>query len=229
MSARKRKIAVFDIDGTIFRSSLLIELTWELVRLGIFPIIVREEISSSYYRWRRRRGKYEDYISQVVKVFMRRIIGCRNEDLITASRAVIRNQKDEVYVYTRNLIKKLKNENYFLLAISGSPVEVVSFFGRRYGFDVTLGSQLEIKDGYYTGDIISEPVHDKKKALLQVVKENSLSLRNSIGVGDTESDASFLELVENPICFNPNHSLLDIARARGWPVIVERKDVIYEM
>ncbi len=229
MPTQKRKVAVLDIDGTIFRSSLLIELTWELIRLGIFPAVVKENLNQSYKRWRQRKGSYENYITQVVKVFMRRVSGCQMEDIITASRTVIRDQKNEVYVYTRNLIKKLKNEDYFLLAISGSPIEIVHLFGKRYSFDLVLGSQLEIKDGIYTGGIVSKPVDDKKKALLQVVEKDGLSLHGSIGVGDTESDVSFLELVTNPICFNPNRGLLDIARTRGWPVVVERKDVIYEM
>jgi len=32
-----RKIAVFDIDGTIFRSSLLIECVEAMISAGLFP------------------------------------------------------------------------------------------------------------------------------------------------------------------------------------------------
>ena len=59
-------------------------------------------------------------------------------------------------------------------------------------------------------------------------KEN-LTLENSYGVGDTDGDYSFLELVENPICFNPNEKLLRHAKRNKWRVVVERKDVIYEI
>jgi hypothetical protein len=34
---KNRKLAIFDIDGTVFRSSLLIELTDALVRDGVLP------------------------------------------------------------------------------------------------------------------------------------------------------------------------------------------------
>jgi phosphoserine phosphatase len=50
-----------------------------------------------------------------------------------------------------------------------------------------------------------------------------------VGVGDTESDISFLELVEKPICFNPNKRLYTYAKRNDWKVVVERKDVIYEL
>jgi len=48
-------------------------------------------------------------------------------------------------------------------------------------------------------------------------------------VGDTEGDIPMLELVDNPICFNPNKVLFDQAKRMGWSVIVERKDVIYDL
>ena len=63
----------------------------------------------------------------------------------------------------------------------------------------------------------------------QYVFENNLDLKNSYGVGDTESDAGFLELVENPIAFNPNYNLKKIAGEKKWKIVVEKKDVIYEI
>ena len=47
-------------------------------------------------------------------------------------------------------------------------------------------------------------------------------------MGDTEGDIPMLSVVENPICFNPNAKLAEVARANGWDIVIERKDVIYE-
>ena len=33
----KKKVAVFDVDGTLFRSSLLIEIVETLIAAGVFP------------------------------------------------------------------------------------------------------------------------------------------------------------------------------------------------
>jgi len=73
------------------------------------------------------------------------------------------------------------------------------------------------------------PVKNKGQFIKQYVYENKLTLKDSYGVGDTESDASFLELVENPIAFNPNHNLKKIAQENKWKIVVEKKDVIYEI
>jgi phosphoserine phosphatase len=50
-----------------------------------------------------------------------------------------------------------------------------------------------------------------------------------VGVGDTESDAVFLEVVEKPIAFNANFRLGIIAQTKRWEMVYERKDVIVHL
>ena len=68
---------------------------------------------------------------------------------------------------------------------------------------------------------------DKSKILQRAVNKENLTLKHSVGVGDTESDISFLKQVAKPICFNPNRKLYNYAKRKHWSIIVERKDVIY--
>lgn len=49
-----KKLAVFDIDGTLFRSSLLIELTNLLVKKKIFSTSAYKEIEGDYINWLNR-------------------------------------------------------------------------------------------------------------------------------------------------------------------------------
>jgi phosphoserine phosphatase len=63
----------------------------------------------------------------------------------------------------------------------------------------------------------------------QYISEKCLTLRDSVGVGDTESDVSFLKMVEHPIAFNPNMNLEKTARRKKWRIVVEKKDVIYDI
>ena len=64
-----KKVAIFDIDGTIFRSSLLIELTEAFIQEVFFSLKVRKSYARAYKNWLNRRGSYEDYINAVVKAF----------------------------------------------------------------------------------------------------------------------------------------------------------------
>lgn len=184
----KKPLAIFDIDGTIFRSSLLIQLTLALVHFKIFPDSARKNIELKERLWGDRLGSYEEYISEVIEVFMFYLRGKKESDIERVSRRVIGEQKDRVYVYTRNLLKKLVL-THTLVAISGSPASMVSVFKKFWFFDYAFGMEYEIKKSLYTGEISSNPVRDKKSFLLTFVAEHHYSLKGSVGVGDTESDA----------------------------------------
>jgi phosphoserine phosphatase len=70
---------------------------------------------------------------------------------------------------------------------------------------------------------------NKAAIVRRAVEKENLTLEGSVGVGDTESDIPFLEMVSKPVCFNPNQKLYKTAQRLRWNVVVERKDVIYEL
>ncbi|MEK7518545.1 MAG: HAD-IB family hydrolase, partial [Patescibacteria group bacterium] len=74
-----------------------------------------------------------------------------------------------------------------------------------------------------------ELIDDKAKILKLAAAHHSLSLKGSIGLGDSEGDIPMLKLVDRPICFNPNSILYRHAKRQGWEIIVERKDVVYKL
>jgi len=227
---KKNKLAVFDIDGTIFRKNLHFELINELVWLKVFPQTVRKELNKAYTDWIEHVGTYEDYRRELVTLYAKYIRDCAVEDIVKASKIVVPFHKDRTYVFAERLISKLKEENYHIIAVSGSPIEIVEEFNRLHlHFDEVFGSVYERDDGIYTGREGFVPVKNKGQFIKQYIYEKKLTLDNSYGVGDTESDASFLELVENPIAFNPNHNLRELAVKNKWKIVVEKKDVIYNI
>ena len=228
---KPQKVAIFDIDGTIFRSSLLIEIVEVMIELKLFPVNVRIKYEREKESWLDRKGDYEAYIMAVVGVFVKNIKGVSDRDFTRASHIVIERYKHRVYTFTRELIHDLKKKNYFLLAISNSPKGVLDVFCKELGFDKVYGRLYELDaKNRFTGKIVDEYMIANKASLLKrAVEKNNLSLKDSVGVGDTESDIAFLSLVDNPICFNPNMKLYRHAKKAGWNMVVERKDVVYEI
>ena len=226
-----RKVAIFDIDGTIFRSSLLIELVEILIEKGVFPVSVRADYEREKVRWLDRKGDYESYIMAVVGVFVRNIKGVHYDDFSAAAKIVVDRYRHRTYLFTEDLIKELKKNNYYLLAISHSPKGILDLFCNELGFDKVYGKFYELgPSDCFTGNIEDEHVISNKATVLRrVLEKEGLTLEGSVGVGDTESDIAFLELVDRPICFNPNLKLYKHAMRSGWEVVAERKDVIYEL
>jgi HAD superfamily hydrolase (TIGR01490 family) len=230
-TTKGKRIAIFDIDGTIFRKNLHFELINELSWLKVFPKEVRRTLTEVYSGWLEHEGTYEDYRKAIVRIYAEHIRGVSEEAVKEAARIVVPFHARRTYLYSEALIDELRDKGYHLLALSGSPIEIVEAYNKHYlHFDAAFGSIYE-KDagGVYTGAATFEPSKNKGEVLKQYVYEHGLSLEESYGVGDTESDASFLRMVAHPIAFNPNQNLKEIAEREGWRIMVEKKDVVYEI
>jgi len=226
-----KKFAAFDVDGTIFRSSLLIELVEALIKKGVFPSDVRQNYEIPWKRWLDREDGYDKYIAAVVETFQKNIKGVYYGDFAEVVKNLIDEQKNRTYRYTRQLVRSLKQHGYFLLAISHSPKGVLDGFCQELGFDKTYGRFYELGPGdKFTGQVIDEHlISNKANIIKRAVEKENLTFKQSLAIGDTESDISMLELVEKPLCFNPNENLYRYAKINDWPIIVERKDVIYRI
>ncbi len=224
------KFAVFDIDGTLIRWQLYHTIATKLAKKGMLGPNAYHKITESRQKWKRREtnGSFREYELVVLHAYesaLQKISVSQFEALTTE---VIDEHKDQVYVYTRDLIKKLKAEGYFLLAISGSHHELVEQIATYYQFDDFLGTMYEKQGDLYNGEKFV-PSQNKKAALQKLTTKHTLSFKDSIAIGDSQSDAAMLELVENPIAFNPDALLFTIAQEEHWKIVIERKNMIYEL
>lgn len=224
-----KKVAFFDIDGTVFRSSLLIELVEACIREGVFPRSATIGYEKEFQAWQNREGTYEAYIEALVAVFMDHIRGMYYGDFAQIGKKVVEEQGKQTYRYTRDLISDLKAKEYYLVAISQSPKTILDEFCAAHGFDKVYGRVYELgpRDCFTGVTVDLELIKNKSRIVERVFEKGEFTREGSIGVGDTEGDIPLLESVEMPVCFNPNMSLYTYAKEKRWPVVVERKDVVY--
>lgn len=225
-----RPFAVFDIDGTIIRWQLFHAIVDALGKQGELPAKDYKRLQDAMQQWetRTQEESFSAFEHRSVDIFTSILNGLEVATHTHAAQQMFEEHKDKVYRYTRALIKELKAKNYVLFAISGSPTEAVKPFAQYYGFDDFAASQYKHNGKTYTGEVVSF-VGKKDKALKELVQKHSLDFAGSIGVGDSEGDIAMLELVENPIAFNPSKKLFAHAKSQAWHIIVERKNVVYEL
>lgn len=221
--------AVFDIDGTLIRWQLYHSVTDTLARQGYVNPELYQTMREARMAWKRRSGaSFKDYEVKVINLYETALKAVTFYQLEKAIDTVFSEYKDQIYTYTRDLIAKLKKDNYLLLAISGSQSEIVQKVAQYYGFDDFVATTYKrTKAGFSGAKIV--PALDKDKALKNLVAKHGVSYQASIGVGDSSGDIGMLSLVENPIAFNPERELYDYARTKGWKIVIERKNVIYEL
>lgn len=224
------KFAVFDIDGTLIRWQLYHALVDSLGKNRLIDQKDYQKLRQARMAWKRRisPNSFKDYERILIEVYESALpkINVRQFDKI--AKDVANEYKTQVYTFTRNLIKELKNKGYFLIAISGSHYELVSFMAEQYGFDCYIGTTYVRKDDHFTGKKI---LANKNKGLMlkKLIAEYDLTYKKSTAIGDSESDISLLNMVENPIAFNPDQKLYTTAKSNGWKIVIERKNVIYHL
>lgn len=226
-----RKFAVFDIDGTLIRWQLYHAIADTFVKLGYTDPETYKAVKDARMEWKRRTGggeAFQAYELKLVEVCTAVLKTLSFDQLEQAADKVFDEYKDQVYTYTRDLIKELKAKGYLLFAISGSQVEIVRLLADYYGFDDYLGSVYERKGAGFTGTVTSYR-HNKHLHVDHLVKKHGSAYKGSIAVGDSQGDITMLQAVENPIAFNPEKKLFRAAKEHGWPIVIERKNVIYRL
>lgn len=225
-----RPFAAFDIDGTLIRWQLYHAIADALAKRGHIDSETYRQVRDARMVWKRREHveSFKDYEHQLVETYDALLKTLTIAQFNEAIQAVFDEYKDQTYRYTRELIRSLKKRNYLLFAISGSQTEIVEKIADYYGFDDCVGSTYERVGHGFSGEK-QVFLGNKDGIIKQLVKKHATNFHDSIAVGDSAGDISMLELVEQPIAFNPEQKLFEAATKRGWSIVIERKNVIYEM
>lgn len=225
-----RPFAVFDIDGTVIRWQLYHAMNDVLARKGIVNTQAFEKVKEARMSWKKRSSdkSFHNYEQILFQYFEQELAGLSVRELNVAADEAFEEYKDQVYIYTRDLILSLKAKNYLLFAISGSPDFIIEKLVRYYGFDDFAASRYVSRNGRFTGTI-QLSVGKKAELLKKLIDKHQASANGSIGIGDSEGDIDMLNLAEKPIAFNPSNQLFQHALKKHWSVVVERKNVIYSL
>lgn len=222
--------AAFDIDGTLIRWQLYHAVVDKLASAHLLGDDAMENLRSARSKWKNREyeSAFRDYEEELVRCYEAALPNISHADFDSMVQKVVEEYKDQVYTYTRDLLKSLKKQGYLLLAVSGSHKELVKAIAEYYGFDDYVGSHYERTDTNFSGKKFIAS-HDKQQVLESLIAKHRLSMKGSIAVGDSLSDAAMLEMVQQPIAFNPDRRLYERAKTEGWNIVIERKNVIYKL
>lgn len=224
-----KRFAVFDIDGTLYRWQLYHELVQELAFAGAFSKQAFHTLNDHWNHWRGGMMSFDDYEQTVIRTMTTHLPSVTPEVFEAACDKVVEQSSHKTHHFPRNLLRDLKKQGYVVIAITGSQQELIERFGKKYDFDIVVGAVYERQDGHFTGAIARQTIGKKPDILKQLVADHALSWKESLAIGDSDSDAGLLELVTQPIAFNPSSGLLERATAEGWPIVVERKNIAYRL
>lgn len=220
-----KPFAAFDVDGTIFKSSLVEKAVDGCIEAGIFRPEPFNRVYESRQKWQasNNEGVYQSYIHRLVGAFVQQIAGVEVEQFEAVAADMFAHHAVRRFAFPRQVIERTRSSHYHV-AISGSPLMLVKPFLADLPMQDVYGSGFEIQDGVFTG--VATPVGDKEALLQELVRTGITKQEGSLAVGDTITDAPMLHYAETPMMFNASRTLTNYGRQHHWLRVHEVKDQV---
>ena len=123
------------------------------------------------------------------------------------------------------LLARHRNAGDTLLIITATNRFITEPIAQRLGVPHLLATDIEFIDGRYTGRPLGTPCfqHGKVERLRAWLAETGHELAGSWFYSDSHNDLPLLDLVTHPVAVDPDQTLAQYARERGWPIISLRE------
>lgn len=220
-SRRSRRIAFYDLDGTLVGLNLIHSTLYVLANLG---------------EWSGRAGYLLSFISRAPKLYFaekqdRRIL---NIELFAAFRGVSRDRLEamgeeycervllgHLYPQAIELLESNRAAGIEPVIVSGSPEFLVAPLARALGVTEYAANRLAISRGCATGRVLEPVMAGSEKAhwCAEYAAAQKLDLADCWGYADSFYDLPFLAALGHPVAVNPDRRLEATAMSRHWPIV----------
>lgn len=122
------------------------------------------------------------------------------------------------------LVERHRSHGDLCCVVTATNAFVTRPIAQAFGIGHLVAIELEERDGRYTGRVSGTPSFREGKILRvgQWLATQGLSWQSfgqTTFYSDSINDLPLLERVTHPVATNPDQRLLEIARAREWPVL----------
>ena len=182
---RNRRVVVFDMDSTLIDAEVIDELA---VQAGVGP-----EVSAITER--AMLGELDFKASFTERVAL--LKGLKESVIADVAENLRLNEGAE------QLIQILKALGYKTAIVSGGFNYFGRFLQQKLGIDYVYANELEIEDGFITGEVVGQVVDASRKAEIvrEIAAKEQVSLEQVIAVGDGANDLKMLSIAGLGIAF----------------------------
>jgi len=122
-----------------------------------------------------------------------------------------------------DVVRRSKSDGHCTALVSATYEPFLQPVQEAPGFDVVIGTRVEVVEGRVTGRVLGETVTgpEKVRRVMSMAEgaDPPIDLTRSVAYADTERDLDLLQLVGRPVAVWPNERLHQIARRHRWPIM----------
>ena len=227
MKERNKKIAFFDLDGTLVSCHL-----W----LGLLKYYLKRRENLFWPSWY--------FISHIflTPLWMSHLISKERyyrtwgKDLAMMVKGIKKEKGKEIWTWVVDqyllpslkvkVLERLQNhqkQGYITILTSTSFQEILEIIRTRLHFDYAVGTRLEIVEDRYSGRIIPPLCFNEGKLerIKELLREKNIAIdfEKSFAYSDSIFDLPMLQLVAHPVAVEPDKELKELAKTKNWTII----------
>lgn len=215
-----KKLAVCDFDGTLSKEYISMQFLDYLYEKKIYPAEFYNKQIELLNQHKKSILSYDDWCENWGEVW---VCGLKGQSIDVVARHAadfFQVFKKNIYPVSYRLINYLKEKNYHVICLSVGASEVINLAGKELGMNKVYSTQLAFENRKYTGKLITNlhKPRGKEELLKLLIEKDDFAREDSLGLGDSDSDVEFMNMVEIPVAVNPSEKLFRYAKEKGWPV-----------
>lgn len=215
-----KSLALFDLDNTLLVGDS--DKSWQGF-LGQNGLVSEQQLNAKnedfYQDYLHGTLNIHDYVSFVAGLFNR----LHEQDLASLQRRYINEVVTSMIAPgAHELIAEHEKNGDFCIIISATNHLTVGAVAALFDIDLWFATELEIVDGFYTGQLVGPACFQAGK--IEVINQwlsNSpdYALERAHFYSDSINDIPLLEKVSQPIAVDPDDGLRQYALDKGWRII----------
>ena len=220
------KVALFDFDGTLYPHE-----TFETLRAHLkdhpkfkktYKHFVRH-FAPTYFGYKMKLVPKIKMQHRALESYVLSFKGYSKKDIDGFFADVAKSMSTELRTTLLEKIKELKDENYYVVLISGAFIPLLESLFKGVGFDYIVGSKIHYKGETLDYKSRFERVFADRK--IDIIKEHfknkEVDWKNSQAYSDSITDIKMLELVGQPVAVTPDNDLLSVAQDKNWKILTD--------
>jgi HAD superfamily hydrolase (TIGR01490 family) len=213
--------AFFDVDNTLVQGSSLVHFARGLAARKYFTYGDLARFGYAQAKFQLTGKENSDDVAEGRRKALAFIEGRSTAELVSLGEDIYDEIiADKIWSGTRALAQMHLDAGQQVWLVTATPYELAATIANKLGLTGALGTIAESVDGVFTGRLVGEILHGagKAHAVRSLAIREGLNLRRCTAYSDSFNDVPMLSLVGTAVAINPDASLRDLARERGWEI-----------
>ena len=215
---KSRAIAFFDLDGTLIDTHSVKAVFAEQLRAGDIGVSELVDLASMSVRFMLQRGNFEDALEESLA----NMAGSQVDDYAELGDKVFQEKLFQtLFPEMKAVLRRHRELGHELVIITSATRFQVQPIADYLGIEEILCTEMEEKDGVYTGKLEGTPCYgdNKLKLARALCRQHKMSLGNCYFYSNGAEDLPLLEKVGHPVAVNADKKLIERAERAGWTLL----------